>query len=75
MITVQSDFIWYTEGNLASIGRLDPLTAQHTISTLSVQNQTLNPSCDTIAPSSTGTVTVTSGDLSWGDTSYPTTPQ
>jgi streptogramin lyase len=72
MITLQSDFIWYTESDLASIGRLDPLTADHTISTLSFQTQTLDPSCASISPSSTGTVTVTSGNLSWGDTSYPT---
>jgi streptogramin lyase len=72
MITVQTDFIWYTEANLASIGRLDPLKADHTFSTLTFQNETLDPSCASISPSSTGTVTVTSGDLSWGDTSYPT---
>jgi len=72
MVAVQSDFVWYTEGNLASIGRLDPLIAEHTITTLSFQNQTLDPSCDSISSSSTGTLTVSTGEMSWGDTSYPT---
>jgi streptogramin lyase len=72
MIAIQSGFIWYTEDGLASIGRLDPLTASYSSETLNHDSQTLEPSCASIDPSSTGTLEVTSGDLSWSDASLLT---
>ncbi len=71
MIAIQSGFIWYTtQQGLASIGRLDPLVAGHTILTLNVASKTVTPACISALPPSTGTVTATSGNLNWTDTSY-----
>jgi streptogramin lyase len=71
MLAIQSGMLWYTEQDLASVGRLDPLSAAYTEFTASVVSQTLNPSCIT-ASSTSGTLTVESGVLSWTDASYPT---
>lgn len=72
MIAVQSGFIWYTtQPTLSNIGRLDPLVAANSVSTLTNQSNTVTPSCSIISPSSTGTMTVSSGNLSWTNTTYP----
>ncbi len=72
MIAIQSGYIWYTtQTSLPSIGRLDPLVANHNVTLLDVQSPIIiNPVCNSISPSSTGTVTPTSGNLNWTDTSY-----
>jgi len=74
MVAVQSHLIWYTEESLgtATIGRLDPLTADHTILSLTPNPKQLTPSCTDISPSSSGSITIDTGELSWADTSYPT---
>jgi streptogramin lyase len=73
MVAIQSGFIWYTtEQSPANIGRLDPLAASHTVFNPTVQSPTINPVCNPISPSSTGTLTSTTGNLSWTNSTYPT---
>jgi streptogramin lyase len=71
MIAVQSIFVWYTEQSLPGIGRLDPTVASYTYQLLTSNNSQLTPNCTDISPSITGTMELTSGELSWADTTYP----
>jgi hypothetical protein len=72
MVSIHSGFIWYTtEQTLSNIGRLDPLVAVHTVFTPSIQSPTVNPVCNPITPSSTGTITPSTGNMFWNATSYP----
>jgi streptogramin lyase len=70
MIAIQSGAIWYTEQSLPSIGRLDPLTADHTMDTLTIHEQLVTPSCSSISPASSGKVSITTGSMSWGKQTY-----
>jgi streptogramin lyase len=78
MITFNQDLIWYTGiGSLnpsypASLGYLDPLIAAPIDPPFipTVENSTLTPDCVSIAPSGSGSLTTTSGNLAWSPASY-----
>lgn len=53
-----------------SLGRLDPQTASHTGFTPTVESTDLAPSCASISPASSGSVTITTDDLAWSPVTY-----
>jgi streptogramin lyase len=71
MVASQSGMIWFTEEKLPSIGRLDPLTADHSIVSVTAKDQPLTPSCTNISPSSTGKIRITKGKMGLRDMAYP----
>jgi uncharacterized repeat protein (TIGR01451 family) len=73
MIAAQWGAIWYTTQSSASLGRLDPLEANYTITNLQVHSQTLDPtSCVSISPLNTGTLTHSHITRTWAPLTYPT---
>jgi streptogramin lyase len=72
MVAVQSDTVWYTEPDQPIFGRLDSLTANHTILPLTPETQQLTSDCVDISPSNTGSVSVKAGQLNWSDNTYRT---
>ncbi len=70
MVAAHRDLIWYT-GHV-SLGYLDPLIAGATEFIPTLEDSTLTPSCAGISPSSSGSLTITSGTLDWNPASYST---
>jgi hypothetical protein len=70
MVAAHRDLIWYT-GHV-SLGYLDPLIAGSTEFIPTLEDSTLTPSCAGISPSSSGSLTITSGTLDWNPSSYST---
>ena len=65
MLAIQSGVIWFTEQSLPSIGRLDQLAADHSVISLTYSTYQLNPNCNNISPSISGTVSITTGKMNW----------
>jgi streptogramin lyase len=72
MLTVQAGEVWYTEQDLATIGRLDPQTAAPTVYVPETGGTTLAPTCAPITPEGSGSMAVTTGKLAWNPATYRT---
>lgn len=72
MLAAHGGGIWYTEQSLASIGRLDPLTATATVQDLESGGVTLVPDCGGVEPAGNGYVTITTDDMVWSPGTYAT---
>jgi streptogramin lyase len=71
MIAIEGRNVWYTELWDPAIGRLDPATATYSTTSLSPAPPTpASVTCNQVAPSQTGTVSISNGTLAWVDQAY-----
>jgi streptogramin lyase len=73
MVASSSGRVWYTDDSFQLLGILDPQLAAGSSQVVSTTETTLTPSCATISPASSGTVTSTSDTVSWSSANYTTT--
>jgi streptogramin lyase len=73
MVAVNAHRLWYTEDGTGTLGRLDPYLATGTSQTLFAETSALMPSCTTISPASTGTLSTSSDTAAWASATYTTT--
>jgi streptogramin lyase len=73
MVAASGQRLWYTEYQQGSVGRLDPFLASATSHTLPTDTVTLSPSCSTISPHWTGTLSKSSGTIAWASAAYTNT--
>jgi uncharacterized repeat protein (TIGR01451 family) len=57
--------VWYTESDAGTFGALDPVAASGATTSLDTDSVTVVPTCDTLAPTSTSSLTPQTGTLSW----------
>jgi streptogramin lyase len=73
MVASSRGRVWYTDDYSQLLGRLDPQLASGSSQVVSTTETTLYPSCATISPASSGTVTSASDTANWSSTNYTTT--
>jgi streptogramin lyase len=73
MVAFSGRWLWYSEGQEGTWGRLDPAVAVGTATTIERETETLAPACAVLSPAWTGTLTTTTGMVGWAGAAYTTT--